>query len=327
MEGLKEQVRQILFNKSRIIGRVESGKPGPAIVFCGGIHGNEPAGVLALVRVFNTIKENKVKVNGKVLAFIGNRNALHKDQRFISNDLNRLWTADNIHKLHNGGFEPEESTPEKNEMVEIDQLLMSFIKGTEAKHRYFVDLHTTSSTTIPFAAIDRMKQSIEFAMQLPIPFIINLDEFLNGTLLHYLDHINFGAMVFEAGKHEDPISVNIHEALIWLVLYISGAIEKKDVPNYDGFLTLLGGINEHPHQIFNIIHREPANNGSFRMAHTFVNFQPIKKGQLLAYNSGKQIDCQHDGFLFMPLYQDQGADGYFIVRKSEEELSPDLINS
>ncbi|MCB0496533.1 MAG: succinylglutamate desuccinylase/aspartoacylase family protein [Cyclobacteriaceae bacterium] len=320
MEGLKEQVRQILFTKSRIIGKVEGSKPGPAIVFCGGIHGNEPAGVMALIRVFNTIKEKNIVVSGKVLGFIGNRNALHKDKRFIDNDLNRLWTLDNIHKLHNGGFSNEEMTAEKTEMVEIDELLMSFIKGTEAKHRYFVDLHTTSSTTIPFAAIDRMKQSIEFAMQLPIPFIINLDEFLKGTLLHYLDHINFGAMVFEAGKHEDPVSVNIHEALIWLVLHISGAIAKEDVPNYEGYLTLLGGINEHPHQIFNIIHREPTNNGSFKMAHTFVNFQPIKKGQLLAYKDQYEIACQHDGFLFMPLYQNQGADGYFIVRKADETL-------
>ena len=327
MEGLKEQVRQILFNKSRIIGKVESGKKGPAIVFSGGIHGNEPAGVLALIRVFDTIKERKIKINGKVLGFIGNRIALHKHKRFIESDLNRLWTSNNIHKLHNTGFTSNEITSEKTEMIEIDELLMSFIKGTEAKHRYFVDLHTTSSTTIPFAAIDRMKQSVEFAMQLPIPFIINLDEFLEGTLMHYLDHINFGAMVFEAGKHEDPISVNIHEALVWLVLYISGAVAKEDVPNYEGCLTLLGGINEHPHQIFNIIHREPANNGSFRMAQTFVNFQPIKKGDLLAYNGVNKIACQHDGFLFMPLYQDQGADGYFIVRKAQKELSIDPIHN
>lgn len=318
MEGLKEQVRQILFKKSRIIGRIESEAPGPAIAFCGGIHGNEPAGVLALVRVFNSIKEKNIAIKGKVLGFIGNRNALHKNQRFIDSDLNRIWSLDNIHKLHNGGFDIHEMSIEKSEMIEIDKLLMTFMKGTEANHRYFVDLHTTSSTTIPFAAIDRMKQSVEFAMQLPIPFITNLDEFLNGTLLHYLDHINFGAMVFEAGKHEDPVSVNIHEALLWMVLHISGAIEKEDIPNYDGCLTILRGINEHPHQIFNIIHREPTNNGSFRMADTFVNFQPIKKGQLLAFNGNKEIGCQHDGFLFMPLYQNQGADGYFIIKKAEE---------
>lgn len=321
MDGLREQVRQILFNKSRIIGRINGEQPGPAIVFCGGIHGNEPAGVMALVRVFNTIKEQKIEVKGKVLAFIGNRNALHKNQRFINRDLNRLWTPLNIQKLHKVGFAKSEINTEINEMIEIDQLLMDFIQGTTAKHRFFVDLHTTSSTSIPFAAIDRMKQSIAFAMQLPIPFIINLDEFINGTLLHYLDHINFGAMVFEAGKHEDPVSVNIHEAVIWLVLYIEGAIKKSDVPNYEGCLTLLGGINEHPHQVFNIVHREPSENGSFKMIPGYVNFQPVKKGQPLAIRSNNEIACQQDGYIFMPLYQDQGDDGYYIVRKSEDSIS------
>ena len=318
MEALKEQVREILFNKSRIIGQIEEGSNGPLIVFSGGIHGNEPAGILALVSVFNKIKEQKIKITGKLLGFIGNRNALHKNQRYIYQDLNRLWTKENIYKLHKGEFEKIEHTSEINEMIEIDSLLMNFIKGSDAKNRYFIDLHTTSSTTIPFAAIDKMKQNIDFAMQLPIPFIINLDEYINGTLLHYLDHINFSAMVFEAGKHEDPLSVQVSEALIWLVMYNVGAINKKDIPNYDGCITLLRGINEHPHQVFNIIHREPVNNGSFKMIPNFVNFQPIKKGQPLAFSEGKQINCQHQGFMFMPLYQKQGLDGYFIVTKTDE---------
>lgn len=318
MESLKEQIRHLLYNKSRLISRLEGDPNGPTVVFSGGIHGNEPAGVLALVSVFNKIKENSIDVNGSLLALIGNRKALHVNQRFIANDLNRLWTVENIHLLHNGGFDNEIITPELKEMVEIDKLLMEFIKGKSSKRRYYIDLHTTSSMTIPFAAIDKMKQSIKFALQLPIPFIINLDEFLKGTLLHYLDHINFGAMVFEAGTHEDPMSVNIHEALIWLVLYTSGAINKKDIPNYDAFMTLLRGINQNPHQVFKITHREPNLNGSFKMLPGFVNFQPIKKGQPLATYDNSEINCQQDGFIFMPLYQSQGLDGYFIVEKTKE---------
>ncbi len=318
MEGLKEQVRQILFNKSRIIAEINGNKKGPSIVFCGGIHGNEPSGVLALVKVINTIKEKKIKLRGNLLAFIGNRNALHKNQRFLNKDLNRLWTPENIHHLHNGGFDESKIHPEMVEMVEIDKLLMKFIKGKPAKDRYFIDLHTTSSTSIPFAAIDKMRQSIQFAMQLPIPFIINLDEYLKGTLLHYLDHINFGAMVFEAGRHEDPHSVNIHEALIWITLCTSGAIEKKDIPNYEGQTTVLSGINQNQHQVFKITHREPNNNGSFKMMPGFVNFQPITKNQHLANYNSTPILCQKDGYIFMPLYQNQGLDGYFIIEKIEE---------
>ena len=315
MELLKEQVRQILFNKSRLIGKIEGDPKGPTVVFSGGIHGNEPAGVLALLRVFNKIKEDNIQIAGNLLALIGNRKALHANQRYLSDDLNRLWTPHNIHQLHNGGFNKNELNPELDEMIEIDKLLISFIKNKNPNNRYFIDLHTTSAATIPFAAIDKMKKSIEFAMQLPIPFIINLDEYLQGTLLHYLDHINFSAMVFEAGRHEDPISVDIHEALIWLVLYTSGAIQFKDVPNYDALMTILSGINQNPHQVFKITHREPTNNGSFKMLPGFINFQPIKRGQPIATYNSNPINAQHDGFIFMPLYQKQGLDGYFIVEK------------
>jgi succinylglutamate desuccinylase len=317
MEGLKEQIRHILFNKSRLIGKIEGDHTSPTVVFSGGIHGNEPAGVLALVKVFNRLKEKNIAVNGSILAIIGNRKALHINQRYIVNDLNRLWTPENIHKLHNGGFSKNNITPEIKEMIEIDELLMNFIKGKSAEKRYFIDLHTTSSNTIPFAAIDKIKNSIAFAMQLPLPFIINLDEFLKGTLLHYLDHINFGAMIFEAGTHEDPKSVYVHEALVWIALYTTGVIEKKDIPNYDSLITLLSGINQNPHQVFRIIHREPNNNGTFKMMPGFVNFQPIKRGQPLASYNGNGINSQKDGHIFMPLYQSQGLDGYFIVEKIE----------
>lgn len=318
MEGLKEQVRHILYNKSRLIGEIEGDPKGPTIVFSGGIHGNEPAGVLALIKVFSKIKKEKILVKGSLLALIGNRKALHVDKRFIKNDLNRLWTPENIHHLHNGGFNEINISPEIDEMIEIDAILMKFIKGKSAKNRYFIDLHTTSSTTIPFAAIDKIKNSIDFALQLPLPFIINLDEFLKGTLLHYLDHINFGAMVFEAGRHEDPLSVEIHEALIWLVLFTSGAVAKNDIPNYDSLMILLSGINQNPHQVFKITHREPNLNGTFKMIPGFINFQPVKKGQHLANDNGHKINCQKDGHIFMPLYQNQGLDGYFIVEKLKE---------
>jgi len=317
MQALKEQVKKILANKSRLIGKIKGKNKGPTVVFSGGIHGNEPAGVLALIKVFNKIKATSITINGNILGLIGNRKALATNQRFIANDLNRLWLPENIHHLHNGGFKPNDITPEIEEMIEIDTLIMNFIKGKPADNRYFIDLHTTSSSTIPFAAIDKMRKSIEFAMQLPLPFIINLDEYLKGTLLHYLDHINFGAMVFEAGKHDDPASVEIHEALIWLVLFTSGAISKNDIPNYEGLITLLSGINQNPHQVFKITHREPNPNGAFKMLPGFVNFQPIKTEQLLAHNKNKPIKSNSDGFIFMPLYQSQGSDAFFIVERED----------
>lgn len=316
MEALKKAALKIIADNNRHIGLISGDMKGPTLVFSGGIHGNEPSGVIALVNVFEKLKKEQIPIKGHIMALIGNTKALHDGRRYITQDLNRLWTSQNIYKMHNGGFNSDEISPEIEEMIAIDKMLMNFVKGKPAKNRYFIDLHTTSSSSVPFAAIDKMRQSINFALQLPIPFIINLDEFLKGTLLHYLDHINFGAMVFEAGQHDDPNSVRIHEALIWLVMHASGAISKQNVPNFLGQQTLLSGLRPHYNEAFIITHREPANQPGFKMLSGFVNFQPVTKGQPLATANSKLILSPSDGFMFMPLYQNQGQDGFFIIEKS-----------
>ena len=318
MEEIWEEIEQLLLLKGRVIANIQGNGNGPAIAFCAGVHGNEPSGVLALNNVFKYIDENQIAVDGKLIAFIGNRNALHHKTRFTQEDLNRMWYQENIDKLHHYGIPEEKLHPELVEMIEIDKLLEKFLDGVNGRERYFIDLHTTSSPSVPFAAIDNQRESFEFALKLPIPFVANLDDFLQGTLLYYLDHINFKAIVFEAGNHDDPESIMKHEALIWLSLGLSGAIKMESIPNYEGCFTLLQGLTDHPHKVFNILCRHHVtDNSKFSMLPGFINFQPVKKGQPIAEENGKIIKAAFDGNIFMPLYQNQGADGFFIIKRRE----------
>jgi succinylglutamate desuccinylase len=230
-----------------------------------------------------------------------------------------MWTDENIKKLHSKGFSKAELNPEAIEMIEIDHLLQDFITKLNGQDRFFIDLHTTSSPSMPFAAVDQQPMSYNFALQLPIPFVSNLDEFLQGTLMYYLDHINFRAIVFEAGMHDDPASISKHEALIWLVLGLSGAIDNHNIPNYDGCFTLLQGLSEHPHKVFKILYRHNVeDNSKFQMEPGFINFQHIEKGTVLAQEDGELVKAPVSGNIFMPLYQNQGADGFFIVERTDE---------
>ena len=318
MEQVWQQIEDLLVHKSRVITEIPGNGNGPAIAFCAGIHGNEPSGVLALKNVFEYINENNIPVNGNLIAFIGNRNALHKKSRYAEEDLNRMWTPANIKKLHSNGFADSELNPEAVEMIEIDHLLQDFIGRLNGQDRFFVDLHTTSSPSMPFGAVDQQQMSYDFALQLPIPFVSNLDEFLEGTLMYYLDHIDFRAIVFEAGMHDDPASINKHQALIWLVLGLSGAIDIEHIPNYDGCFTLLQGLSEHPHRVFKILYRHNVeDNEQFQMEPGFINFQHIEAGTVLATENGKPVEAPVSGNIFMPLYQNQGADGFFIVERTE----------
>lgn len=73
----------------RIIDHIKGIKSGPTVVFFGGIHGNETAGVFALKAVFNEIRTKKIGISGEVYAISGNLGALESKQRFQDEDLNR----------------------------------------------------------------------------------------------------------------------------------------------------------------------------------------------------------------------------------------------
>ncbi|MEN8250413.1 MAG: succinylglutamate desuccinylase/aspartoacylase family protein [Bacteroidota bacterium] len=319
MNQVWEEIEQLLVHKDRVITEIEGNNPGPAIAFCAGLHGNEPSGVLALKEVFETIQKENIPVNGKLIAFIGNRNALHNKERYAEDDLNRMWTKENVDKLHNIGFDKHELNPEILEMIEIDDLLKKFICCLEGEDRFFIDLHTTSAPSVPFAAIDKQPLSYSLALKLPIPFVSNLDDFIKGTLMYYLDHIKFRALVFEAGMHDDPASIQKQEALIWLVLGLAGAIEKENIPNYEGCFTLLQGLSEHPHKVFNILYRHNVeDNSKFQMIPGFINFQLVEEGSALAIHNDKEVVAPYSGNIFMPLYQNQGGDGFFIIERTDK---------
>ena len=74
----------------RVIDHIVGTEEGPTMVFFGGIHGNEPAGVFALRQVFDEIRSKKLSVKGEIYAISGNLGALETHQRFQQEDLNRI---------------------------------------------------------------------------------------------------------------------------------------------------------------------------------------------------------------------------------------------
>ncbi|MEO9621379.1 MAG: succinylglutamate desuccinylase/aspartoacylase family protein, partial [Lentilitoribacter sp.] len=105
----------------RIIGHIEGRKKGPTVIFFGGMHGNENSGVFALHQVLADLQHKKKQINGHIYGITGNLRALEKGQRYCTEDLNRLWTADRIKILETG--EVGDLQDEKLEQYEIHQTL------------------------------------------------------------------------------------------------------------------------------------------------------------------------------------------------------------
>ncbi|HET8885982.1 MAG TPA: succinylglutamate desuccinylase, partial [Salinimicrobium sp.] len=78
----------------------------------------------------------------------------------------------------------------------------------------------------------------------------------------------------------------------------------------------LTGEDSPEQQTFQIIYRHGIEEtDNFVMEPDFKNFQEIKKGDLLAIQNGNEIRSEWNANIFMPLYQKQGNDGFFIIEK------------
>ncbi|MEP1033046.1 succinylglutamate desuccinylase/aspartoacylase family protein [Ekhidna sp.] len=295
---------------SRVIGHVKGSKNGPTLIFMGGIHGNEPAGVFALKRVFEQIGSGKVR--GSVYGIAGNLWALKYGERYHKEDLNRLWTVNNMANL------PEKGQPtihqDQTEQVEINALIQQIIDQEEGPF-YFFDMHTTSSETLPFLTVNDSLLNRNFTIQYPLPIILGIEEYLNGPILSYINELGYVAFGFEAGQHDDMASIENCISFIYLSMVYSGCIN-KDHCEYQHHHDILAKTTGDVRHIYEIYFRYAIQEGEdFHMIPGFYNFQRLKRHQHVAESNGNPIRAENDGRIFMPLYQPKGEDGFFTIKK------------
>ncbi len=297
----------------RLIGQYKGSSSGPTLIFVGGIHGNEPSGVFALRKVIDELHQKKISIKGNIYAIAGNLGALECNKRYNQQDLNRLWTEETMKSIL--ANKQEINNKDIAEQIDIYNTIQNIL-ATENGPFYFMDLHTTSSQTIPFLTVNDSLLNRKFTMQYPLPIILGIEEYLDGPLLSYINELGYVAFGFESGHHDDPRSIENHIAFIYLSLIFAGCLTKTqiDVEYYHEILSK-NALNYK--NMYEIYWRHEIQNGEvFTMKPGFINFQKIEKGQELATSNGKKIYAFKSGKIFMPLYQSQGNDGFFAIRKT-----------
>ena len=122
-------------------------------------------------------------------------------------------------------------------------------------------------------------------------------------------------MGFEAGPHNSPESPIRQEAAIWIALVASGVLRPQDCIRLEDSRAKLSSAATNYPRVLEVRHRESVRVESrFRMEPGFRNFDPVRKGQLLARDVRGAIHSTENGRILMPLYQSQGSDGFFVVR-------------
>ena len=295
---------------TRIIGRFIGDPEGPTLIAVGSIHGNEPSGRIALERVSERLGPMREQLRGRVFLLTGNIRALTNGVRFHSYDLNRGWTRDNI--IRNTS-RLDSSLAEDDEQHELLTIFRDILRSS-SDEVYTLDLHSTSAGGRPFATVGDTLRNRNFARELPVTILLGIEEQLEGTMLEFLNNEGAVTLGFEAGQHLDPAAVDNHEALVLLALVNAGILHASDVPDIPAIKKRLQDAAGYP-DIFEVRHREAVSEfDEFRMNPGFRNFDRVRRGQVLAGNRDGAITAPESGRIMMPLYQDQGEDGFFIVR-------------
>lgn len=297
----------------RVIGELRGPQEGATLLVSGSLHGNEPAGALALDRVFNRLEAaGLTKVRGRMVGLLGNRQALAKGRRFLQHDLNRFWVMDRIERLR-GRTGPLEA--EAEELRELDQEVERLLREGEGRPVYLLDLHTTSGQGPAFANLDDTLANRRFALHFPVPLVVGIEEELAGTFTNYLSERGVITLGFEAGQHDDPTSVDRAEAAIWIALEAAGILPRGSRPEAAEARRILAtNRGDLPH-VVEIRHRQAIRPGSgFVMQPGYRNFQAVEADELLAQDARGEIRADFSSRILMPLYQELGEEGFFLVR-------------
>ena len=291
-----------------MIGRVQ-GTTGPLLVLTSGIHGNETAGVRATERVLNQLAGEVLR--GEVIGLKGNMTALSAHRRFVNYDMNRCWTDDHIALLRT---KEEQLAAEDQEVVE----LLSWIDHYTAQShptKVLADLHTTSAQRGNFVIVPETHARHPVVEVLSIPIVSRMENFLVGTLMMYAVQQGFVSFSFEGGQIGSSEAVDLHEAGIWMMLHTLKMVDlaSEQIEQHQRLLHQYG--HSLPKRVSATSMHMIAEGAEFVMNPGYYNFKPVQRGEIVARDKEGPIVSPQEGMIFMPLYQKEGNDGFFIVQE------------
>ncbi|MAQ32118.1 MAG: hypothetical protein CMD26_05275 [Flavobacteriales bacterium] len=308
-EESNQSIKNILNNYERVIGNYHSNTK-RTMIFVAAIHGNENSGVIALKKFFREIEQNNTKVDGTIIGLIGNLNALKVNARYIESDLNRMWSTKIINSKSNN------LVSEKKELLVLKSLINQIIIKKSKKNISIIDLHNTSSPSGVFTIVNNKKEE-QIAKHLNVPVISNLFSKVKGSFSNYYHEQKINSIVFEGGAIGDPASINNHEAGIWKLLTKTNFINKKSIPKHvEKNFAAMKSFSKKTKGKYSVkyIHKITQND-HFLMHPNIQNFEKIQKNQIIAEDINGKVAAPIDGHILMPLYQEKGTEGFYIIKK------------
>ncbi len=295
---------------SRVVGCIESEQPGPTLIVVGALHGNEPAGLDASRQVLVQLESGGGLRCGRFVTLMGNRRAFAEGARYLDCDLNRMFAPESIDAAR--AADVDELKTETSELVElVDALEQERMHARGAM--YLIDLHTVSSQSPPFVAVEDSLAGRAFALQFGLPLLLGVEEELSGLLFDYFTHAFDGiGLVVEAGQHQDASTARVTESIIWRALESTGLVNAR--PGHADLLKQQAASNAR--SIFDVRYRHVIADEDFEVEPSVHALDRVSSGDLIGTESGREVRAPEPGLIVMPNRQESkriGDDGYFIV--------------
>lgn len=308
----------------RIIGEYSGSTQGALFFVVTSLHGNEPAGGKAVQTVLRLLQEEKIKNSnfdfaGKMVGLVANMAAKAKGLRYIDTDMNRIWTAERVKMIDH---EPNTKLilSEEREIKALLHTMRSEIAAYQPNRIFVLDLHTTTAGGGIFTIVPASEASEKIGLTLFAPLITGFADLLKGTLMSFLsgdfEGLPCTTLTFESGQHDDEESVTNAVSAIINMLRAIDCVKPEDVEDkHDEQLRERAALLPKRAELMYRHAITPSDN--FKMRPGFCNFQAVKKKEILADDRKGTIKAIDNGLILMPLYQKQGNDGFFLVKKIE----------
>ena len=275
-------------------------REGAHVVVVGGIHGNEPAGIKAMVEFHRALTKGDFVLNsGKVSLLMGNPEAYRENRRYIDKDLNRVFC------------DHDDNTAESRRAEEIRKFL-----GESKNICFLLDLHSVSIGDFKICVYEKDNaQSLDLALSIsniPLHFAYH-HEHMPGTLIEAVGQQRICGLIVECGNHLSKPAVKIafdhicailaHEKLIDASLWPAKKMPET-ITQYESIKPIKPGAN------FRFI-IEPLETGT-----------KLKKGQQFAIDDHGIHIAPQDCHIVVPsmIVKATDADAGFLGKKNMIEI-------
>lgn len=257
----------------------------PQIAVVGSIHGDEPCGMRAIDRVLAA----DPKFTKPVKFIIANERALDRGQRYIDEDLNRVF--------------PGDATSESHEQRLAAQLT------AELRGMTVLSIHSTQSYSEAFAIVSQLTEmASRIIPQLPVTAAVTSGRFVEGRLLELGNVIEV-----EAGLQGSEQAIDNAEAIIWAFLRAMDALDSTEVVDRETLLDPSTAVKTGPRVIegsgssvpvFRLVDVVPKTiDAEYQLR--AENFQRVEHGDVYAIAGEETIVADH---AFYPVLM--SANGY-----------------